>query len=167
MFTVLNELEREGVIKRYALGGAMALLFYAEPRETLDADVFVFLPETKNGFEVLTPLWHALRSRGYAWEGEGLIRIEGIPVQFLPPPSDLVEEAIKEARVITYQGVQAKVFHLEHLFAIMLELNRPKDRERILGLLEEHVKIDDQRLHTILIRHGLQKKWEKVIEKTD
>ncbi len=37
---VLNELEQEGVFTRYAIGGAMAATFYAEPMLTFDLGVF-------------------------------------------------------------------------------------------------------------------------------
>src|SRR5512139_2258433 len=43
---VLNGLERDGVILRYAIGGAMAATFYAEPVLTFDLDIFVLLPRT-------------------------------------------------------------------------------------------------------------------------
>ncbi len=33
---VLNELEKEGVFSRYAIGGAMAATFYVEPLLTFD-----------------------------------------------------------------------------------------------------------------------------------
>ncbi len=46
----LNALERDGIIGRYAIGGAMAATFYAEPRFTFDLDVFVQLPESPSGF---------------------------------------------------------------------------------------------------------------------
>ena len=42
---VLNDLERDGVIGRYAIGGAMGATFYVEPFTTFDLDVFVVLPE--------------------------------------------------------------------------------------------------------------------------
>ena len=41
---VLNEMKTEGVILDYALGGAVAALFYIEPIETHDLDVFISLP---------------------------------------------------------------------------------------------------------------------------
>ena len=37
---VLNEIEREGVITRYAIGGAVGAIFYMEPFLTYDLDVF-------------------------------------------------------------------------------------------------------------------------------
>ena len=38
---VLNELVEEGVIPRYAIGGAIAASFYIEAQATADLDVFV------------------------------------------------------------------------------------------------------------------------------
>ena len=53
---VLNALEREGLIRRYAIGGAMGATFYVEPVLTFDLDVFVLLPQqTPDGLVTLTP----------------------------------------------------------------------------------------------------------------
>ncbi len=38
---VVNSLERDGIIGRYAIGGAMAAVFYAEPVSTFDVDIFI------------------------------------------------------------------------------------------------------------------------------
>jgi len=46
---VLNDLERTGVVRRYAIGGAMGATFYVEPVLTFDLDVFVVLPQTGGG----------------------------------------------------------------------------------------------------------------------
>lgn len=78
---VLNELEHAGVLSRYAIGGAMGATFYAEPLLTFDLDVFVVLPQTPGGLLTLTSLYDALRTRGYAEEGE-CVNVEGVPVQF-------------------------------------------------------------------------------------
>jgi len=46
---VLNELEENQVIERYALGGGIAVTFHAEPMLTYDLDAFVLLPQA-SGF---------------------------------------------------------------------------------------------------------------------
>ncbi len=46
---VLNELERDAVFSRYAIGGAMGAVFYTEPFLTFDLDVFIVLPSTPGG----------------------------------------------------------------------------------------------------------------------
>jgi hypothetical protein len=113
---VLNELEHEGVILRYAIGGAMGATFYVEPLLTFDLDVFVILPQEAGNLLSLAPLYEALRSRGYAEEGECVL-IEGVPVQFLPAHNDLLEEALREAREMCYEEVPARVVRAEHLMA--------------------------------------------------
>ena len=50
---VINGLEKEGTIKGYAIGGATALLFYAEPALTFDVDIFVFLPGDTGGSKAI------------------------------------------------------------------------------------------------------------------
>ena len=94
---ILNELERTGVLSRYAIGGAMGATFYVEPLLTFDLDVFVVLPHTAGGLVTLAPLYEALRRRGYAEDGD-CVNIEGVPVQFLPAYNALLEEALREAR---------------------------------------------------------------------
>lgn len=162
---VINNLEKEGVIEGYAMGGATALLFYAEPALTFDIDIFVFLPANKGtkGLVDLGPLYESLQSKGYQAEKEHVM-IEGIPVQFIPVYNSLVEEAVKQAATKEYEGVEIKVLKIEYLLAIMTDTNRPKDRERIGKLLEE-VSFDQNALESILKRHSLRKKWEKHIER--
>src|SRR3972149_3442222 len=111
---ILNELERGGVIERYAIGGAMGATFYVEPLLTFDLDVFVILPQSAAGLLSLTPLYEALRARGYAEEGECVL-IEGVPVQFLPAYNALLEEALAEARETTYEDTHTRVLRAEHL----------------------------------------------------
>lgn len=40
VYDVINEMVVDGVIKNYALGGAMAAFFYVEPSYTADMDLF-------------------------------------------------------------------------------------------------------------------------------
>lgn len=41
---IINEMRKKKVIGTYAIGGAVAMIFYVEPVLTYDLDVFVFLP---------------------------------------------------------------------------------------------------------------------------
>ena len=45
VFRVLNRMRDERIVAQYAVGGATAVLFYAEPTRTYDLDVFVTLEE--------------------------------------------------------------------------------------------------------------------------
>lgn len=51
-----------------------------------------------------------------------------MPVQFIPAYNYLIEDAIKGANEVNCEDVKTKVVGLEHLLAIMLQTNRPKDR---------------------------------------
>jgi hypothetical protein len=117
---VLNELERGGVVERYAIGGAMGATFYVEPLLTFDLDVFVILQQGVAGLLSLAPLYEALRARSYTEDGECVL-IEDVPVQFLPAYNALLEEALKEARDTSYEEVPTRVVRAEHLIAICLQ----------------------------------------------
>lgn len=44
---VINQMQADGVIGKYAIGGAVAATIYVEPAATLDIDIFVTLPAAK------------------------------------------------------------------------------------------------------------------------
>ena len=155
---VLNELERDGMVERYAIGGAMGATFYVEPLLTFDLDVFVIFPQDAGNLLSLTPLYEALRSHGYVEEGECVL-IEGVPVQFLPAYNTLLEEALKEARETMYEDVSVRVVRAEHLIAICLQTGRDKDRERV-RILREQAELDTDYLAVVLQRHNLEGKWK-------
>jgi hypothetical protein len=156
---VLNELERNGVIQRYAIGGAMGATFYVEPLLTFHLDVFVLLPQSAGGLLSLAPLYEALRARGYTEEGECVL-IEGVPVQFLPAYNMLLEEALRETCETLYEDVSTRVVRAEHLIAICLQTGRDKDRERV-RIFREQAELDMGYLGGVLQRHGLEGKWKQ------
>ena len=39
----INQMQADGVIERYAIGGAVGATFYLEPSATLDVDIFNYL----------------------------------------------------------------------------------------------------------------------------
>lgn len=149
---VLNELEREGVLGRYAIGGAVAAIFYMEPFATFDLDVFVVLP-TQGMLVTLEPLYEALRRRGYSIENECVL-IEGVPVQFLPAYNALVEEALANARESQLGETPIRVLSPEYLAAIMVQTGRPKDRQRLSVFLEQ-AEFDKSKLKAILSHYEL------------
>jgi hypothetical protein len=114
----INGMETDGIIERYAIGGAVAATFYLERR---CAD----------------------------W-----------PVQFLPPATPLVEEALAQAREIDVDGAPARVFSAEHLAAIALQTGRAKDKARLLQFVEEGA-LDAPRFQEIVHRHNLVDAWAR------
>lgn len=159
---VLNGLMERGLIGPYAIGGAMALVRYMEPILTYDLDVFVTLPAAGSGGLVdPRPLDRYLVDEcGYPVDRE-CIMIEGVPVRFLPAYNRLVEEALSEAVEMTFGMTPTRVVRFEHLIAIMIQTDRPKDRER-LALALEQSRPDLARLRDILARHGLLERWREL-----
>ena len=158
---VLNTLERNRVLCRYAIGGAMAATFYAEPVLTFDLDIFIRLPDMTDPDLTLAPVYEALRRWVYAEEAE-CITIEGVPVQFLPAFNALIEEALSEALGTRYEQTPTRVLRTEHLIALAVQTGRDKDRQRA-RLLREHAFIDTAYLPAILPRHNLETLWSQWI----
>jgi len=159
---VIEDLVKKGIVKKYAVGGGIAAIFYIESILTYDIDIF-FIPADKDqNLLALSSIYKYLKERGYQPEKE-YITIEGIPVQFLPVFNELVEEAVNEAASTLYKDIETKVMKLEYLIAIMLQTNRPKDRERVIKALNEG-KIDRALLNKILNKFELKTRLEKIME---
>ena len=73
----INQMQADGVIDRYAIGGAVGATFYLEPAATLDIDIFISLDNTASSpllslspiYEYLTARWNRLM-RQYREENE-------------------------------------------------------------------------------------------------
>ena len=155
---IINRMVKAGVIKKYAIGGAVAAIYYLEPFDTADLDVFVQVNVGGESLTILAPLYDYLIERGYEPKGE-YIYIEGFPVQFLPVFNPLTEEAVERAQPIKYARVTTRVMRPEHLVAIMLDTGRLKDYLRI-GMFLEQRAVNMRQLRAVLKRHGLIKAWE-------
>ena len=156
---ILEQLLREGIIKRYAVGGATAAGFHGEPLATRDIDVFVFLDPPDGSLLVsLEPVFRRLSDLGHdEFEEEGLL-IHGFPVQFLVSSPGLETEAVERALVAEWDNHCLRVMRPEHLAAIALSVGRPKDRARLVYLVElpnfNHINFQK-----ILQHYQLQNRW--------
>ena len=158
IFAVLNQMEADGVIGRYAIGGAVGSIFWLEPITTKDVDVFVTLPTAPGGtLLTLGPIYEYLLARGFKPEGQFIV-IEGWAVEFVPPGTPLVEEALEQAVERDVNGIITRVFSAEHLAAICLQVARPKDHDRVIRFVEAGV-LDAEVFEAILLRHALTEKW--------
>jgi len=154
VFSVLNRMRDEGIVAQYAVGGATAVLFYAEPTRTYDLDVFVTLEAAGKG--LLAPLSRAYewaREQGFGVQAEHLL-IAGVPVQLLPAYNALVEAALATTRLHDYGGVSVRVVDPEHLVALALQAGGARRRERAWQLLEAGA-VDRERLREILTTHAI------------
>ena len=155
---VINQLEQEGLIGRYAIGGAIAATRYIEPVQTYDLDIFVILPVEPSGLISLTPIYTYLTQRGHPPQGEGIV-IGDWPVQFLPVYDELTEEALTEAVEVKFGSTPTRVLSAEHLAAIMLKTGRPKDHARLIQFFELNA-LNKAALEEIVARHSLTPQWE-------
>lgn len=156
----INHMQADGVIERYAIGGAVGATFYLEPVATLDVDIFVaFRSEPGSLLNSPQPIFDYLKARGGVMEGEYIV-LAGWPVQFLPPNSPLVEEALAQAVEKDVAGTLARVFSAEHLAAIALQTGRAKDKSRLLQFIEAGA-LDAPRFQEIVSQHGLTDAWKR------
>ena len=146
-----NELVAAGLIEDWALGGALAAIYYVEPFTTYDADIF-FIPKDKSLTAGIPAIYAHLQAKGWQVEHEHLL-FRGFPVQFLAA-GGLTEEAVRESERMDYEGVPAKVFRAEHIVAIAASVGRAKDKARIEQLLQQ-ADLDKSYLAEVLQRHKL------------
>jgi hypothetical protein len=159
VISLINQMEADGVVARYAIGGAVGATFYLEPLATLDVDIFVAFRHQAGRVVVSPrPIFDYLTARGGVVEGEYIV-LAGWPVQFLPATSPLVEEALAEAVTVDVEGTPARVFTAEHLAAIALQTGRAKDHARLLQFIEA-AAINAERFQTLVRRHGLLDRWQ-------
>jgi hypothetical protein len=158
----LNHMQESGVIKHYAIGGAVGASFYMEPIETEDVDVFMPFP----GAFLISPqpMIDYFRQHGATLPisseaNAGQVLYHGWLVQFLPPSGALSEEAIEQAVVFDIDpNLTARVMTLEHLAALALETGRAKDKARLLQFVESG-KLDMKRFLSIVAAHGMTPQW--------
>ena len=147
-----NGLVAAGLVEDWALGGALAAIYYVEPFTTYDADIF-FIPKDKGLTAGIPAIYAHLQAQGWQVEREHLL-IRGFPVQFLAAHG-LTEEAVRAAEQLDYEGVPAKVFRAEHIVAIAASVGRAKDKARIEQMLQQ-ADLDKTYLAEVLRRHKLE-----------
>ena len=154
VFRELNALKATGLVRDYALGGATAVLFYAEPARTYDVDVFVLLaPNSDTSLVSLEALYAWARSKGFGTDAEHTL-VHGVPVQFIPAHNRLAEEGVSSARTLDYDDVPVRVCDPEHLVALAFQAGGHKRRERAWQMLEAGA-VDRRRLRALLAAHDI------------
>jgi hypothetical protein len=170
---VISQMEADGIIGRYAIGGAVASFLYIDVTFTEDLDILVSLDNQtgKSGLITLGPITKYLADKGFTeFRKEGIV-VHGWPVQFLPVADPLDEEGLQEAVVTELPvdretSVRCRVLRAEHLMAKALAVGRPKDHVRLTQFIESG-RYDAQYFCEVLDRHGLSGKWRAFCEKFD
>ena len=164
VFQLLNQMVREGELSNYAIGGAIAAVFYVEPFVTHDVDVFVVMQTEPTGLVTNIPGWDYLKERGYTEiQGEAIV-VEDWPVQFLPVRNTLEEEAYLNANVLDFEDEPVRVMLAEHLVGMMLQSGRLKDLVRVKMFLVQDA-VDQEILDDIIKRHKLEKQWANFLSR--
>ncbi|MGH7814385.1 MAG: hypothetical protein ACREQI_10350 [Candidatus Binataceae bacterium] len=169
-FQVINRMAEEGIIRQYAVAGAVAAINYIEPTLTDDLDILISIDEQASrpgsGLMLLEPIFAYLRKAGYtSFKKEGIV-VEGWPVQFLPVATDLDAEGLAEAVEIEIEAdasappIKVRTLRAEHLVATALRVGRPKDHVRITQFLEADA-VNLATLKKVLDRHNLRQAWAK------
>lgn len=116
----------------HAIGGALALAYYAEPRATIDIDLNVFVPPERwrDVVDALAPLGIATESLdSAALERDGQYRLwwGDNPVDLFFAYDEIHTEMRKEARRVPFAGTTLPILSPEHLAVCKATFDRPKD----------------------------------------
>jgi hypothetical protein len=79
---LINQMQADGVIGKYAIGGAVGATFYLPPSATVDVDIFATIPSQAEPLLNLSPIYEYLKARGCREEDEYIV-VGDWPVQFL------------------------------------------------------------------------------------
>lgn len=163
---VINRMEADGIIGRYAIAGAVAAYNYIEPAVTNDLDILIsFGKPASPALISLDAIYSYLKAKGYDQHRKEGIVIEGWPVQFLPVASRLDMEALAQAEDIEVEVnhaegvVKTRILRPEHVIANALRVGRPQDFMRIAQFLQENA-VDIATLCALLDRHSLKDAWQ-------
>jgi hypothetical protein len=159
-FAILNQMKKDGVFEKYAIGGAVAYSIYLEPVTTIDVDIFVTLkPHSGKKLVSLEPIYDYLLAKGAEKQGQYIV-YAGWPLQFLPADSSpLMAETLDRAKRVAAGGVSVWIFTQEHLAAVALDVGRPQDKTRLNALVKSST-FNAEEFKVILHRHGLERKYE-------
>jgi hypothetical protein len=130
----------------YAIGGAIALGYYAVPRATVDVDVNVFIAPASELERVLAVLAQvgfvpneslpALRKRAIE-EGQFRGAVRGLRVDVFVPAIPYYEELARRTREVTLLGRPATILGPEDLVVLKMMFFRRKDLADVEALLRE------------------------------
>ncbi|MCC6380926.1 MAG: hypothetical protein IT304_00380 [Dehalococcoidia bacterium] len=117
----------------YALGGALAFGYHAEPRATMDVDVDVFLSndEAQRVLDCLASVGLVFERdaalRAIAATDQARLMVSGTPVDLFFANFPLHESCRRRAVDVVFDEVPTKVLSAEDLAVFKALFNRPKD----------------------------------------
>lgn len=160
---VHRSLKKAGI--PHAFGGAIALSFYAEPRETRDIDVNVFVPVERwpKVRDALAPLGIDIQGGGSRLEAEADVKLawDENPLHLFFSQDALHEEMACKVQDVSFKGTMIPLVAPEHLVIRKALLDRtrdwldieqilfatsPLDLQAMEGWIEQLAVADDPRL---------------------
>lgn len=115
----------------HAIGGALALAYYAEPRTTIDVDINVFAPVDRwpEIRDALEPLGVNVALDEAALERDGQVRLwwDRNPVDLFFAYDPFHDEMRRAARRVAFAGETIPILAPEHLAVCKAIFDRPKD----------------------------------------
>jgi nucleotidyltransferase AbiEii toxin of type IV toxin-antitoxin system len=116
----------------HALGGALALAYYAEPRATVDIDLNVFVPSERwqDIMDVLRPLGVDARrvdESSLLRDGQCRVLWGSNPVDLFFAYDPFHDEMRKKARRVPFADTMVPILSPEHLTVCKAMFDRPKD----------------------------------------
>lgn len=115
----------------HALGGALALAYYAEPRATIDVDLNVFVPTERWGEirDALQPLGINVSTDAEELQRDGQIRLwwDRNPVDLFFSYDPFHDEMRKRARQVPFSETTIPILAPEHLAVCKAMFDRTKD----------------------------------------
>lgn len=115
----------------HAIGGAIALAYYAEPRATVDVDVNVFVPTERwsDVREALAPLGVDVSVDEKALARDGQVRLwwGRNPVDLFFSYDPFHDEMAGATRRVPFAGARIPILGPEHLAVCKAMFDRPKD----------------------------------------
>lgn len=141
----------------YALGGALALAYYAEPRATIDIDVNIFLPAERwrEAIDELTTLGvNADSLDTAALERDGQCRLwwgdNAVDLFFAYDP--IHAEMRKHTRRVPFGGITVSILSPEHLAVCKAMFDRRKDWLDIEQMLVATDELDVSAIEEWLVK---------------
>ena len=149
----MNRLRQEGIVRDWAVYGAVAYSFHEEPVSTRDIDIIVLADDME-----YAKVFSAMSRLAKPAPGTMDFLVGDLPVQVFPTSinSPLFEDALKQATEVDIAGEPGKVLPREHLIILPLQAFRPaKDYGKIMGLLP---RADPRKLELLLERFDIDGK---------
>jgi hypothetical protein len=140
----------------HAIGGALALAYYAEPRTTIDVDVNVFVPTARwpEVRDALAPLGVDVDVDEEALDRDGQVRIwwDRNPVDLFFSYDPFHDEMRRSARKVPFADETILILSPEHLAVCKAMFDRPKDWIDIEQILVATDPVDLGEIETWLER---------------